>query len=142
MPLPTCERSCCRGLRYALVAHPGVTEDDLEDFVQDALLKILREMGSFRGESRFTTWCQKVCVRVALTQLRQRRWRDVSLQDLLQQFEDSDFTPAVLADPSPDPGQQAMRQSMMVTIERLIAEELTEKQRQAMMAVMQGGMLR
>ncbi len=129
-----------RGLRYAVGNRQGVTEDDLEDFVQDALLRILREMGSFRGESRFTTWCQKVCVRVALTELRRRRWRDVSLQGMLEQFEASDFTPAVLADPAADPGQQAMRQDMVAMVERLIAEELTLKQRQAMLAVMQGGM--
>jgi RNA polymerase sigma-70 factor (ECF subfamily) len=129
-----------RGLRHALGSRPGVTEDDLEDFVQEALLKILREMGSFRGESRFTTWCQKVCVRVALTELRRRRWRDVSLQDVLEQFESSGFTPALLADPAPDPGQQAVRRAMLAKIEQLIAEELTPKQRQAMLAVMQGGM--
>lgn len=129
-----------RGLHYALGSRPGVTEDDLEDFVQDALLKILRELGSFRGESRFTTWCQKICVRVALTELRRRRWRDISLQDLLEQTEGSDFTPDVLTDRSGDPGGQAVRQSMMAMIERLITEELTVKQRQAMLAVMQGGM--
>jgi RNA polymerase sigma-70 factor (ECF subfamily) len=129
-----------RGLRFALGSRPGVTEDDLEDFVQDALLRILREMGSFRGESRFATWCQKVCVRVALTELRHRRWRDVSLQDVIEQAEAGDYTPALLADGAPDPEQQAIRRSMLATIERLIAEELTFKQRQAMLAVMQGGM--
>jgi RNA polymerase sigma-70 factor, ECF subfamily len=50
------------------------------------------------------------------------------------------MTPAALADPAPDPGQEAMRQTMWATIERLIAEELTMKQRQAMPDVMQGVM--
>ncbi len=128
-----------RGLRYAL-ADRGVTESDLEDFTQDALLKVLRERASFRGEARFTTWAHKVAVRVALTDLRRRRWRDVSLQDLLAGHEASDFTPAVLTDKAPDPGQVAVWTLMMEKIQHIIAEELTDRQRQAMMAVMQGGM--
>lgn len=128
-----------RGLRYAL-AGQGVTEADLEDFTQDALLKVLRELDSFRGEARFTTWAQKVAVRVALTELRRRRWRDVSLQDLLAEHGDSDFTPEALTDKAPDPGQVAVLTMMMEKVQRMIAEELTDKQRLAMMAVMQGGM--
>ncbi len=128
-----------RGLRYGLTER-DVTEADLEDFVQDALLKILRELASFRGEARFTTWAQKVAVRVALSELRRKRWRDVSLQDLLTRQADSDFTPAVLTDPTPNPEQKAVQGIMMDKIQYIIAEELTERQRQAMMAVMQGGM--
>ena len=97
-----------RGLRYALAGR-GVTESDLEDFTQDALLKVLRELASFRGEARFTTWAQKVAVRVALTELRRRRWRDVSLQDLMAEHEESDFTPDALTDKAPDPGQIAVQ---------------------------------
>ena len=41
-----------RSLRYGLTGR-GVTEADLEDFAQDALLKVLAELGSFRGEARF-----------------------------------------------------------------------------------------
>jgi len=128
-----------RGLRYALTGR-GVTESDLEDFAQDALLKVLAELAFFRGEARFTTWAQKVAVRVALTELRRRRWRDVSLQDLMAEHEESDFTPDALTDKGQDPGQIAVRTMMMEKIQRMIAEELTDKQRLAMMAVMQGGM--
>ncbi len=128
-----------RGLRHALVSH-GVTEADLEDFVQDSLIRVLREQSTFRGEARFTTWAQKVAVRVAFTELRRRKWRDVSLQDLLADHEESDFTPDVLTDKSPDPGQIAMQRIMMEKLQRIIAEELTDRQRDAMMAVMQGGM--
>jgi RNA polymerase sigma-70 factor (ECF subfamily) len=128
-----------RGLRYGMASY-RVTEADLEDFVQDALVKVLRELASFRGEARFTTWAQKVASRVALSELRRRRWRDVSLQDLMAEHEDSDFTPSVLTDQGPEPGQIAQRILMMERIQGMIAEELTDKQRQAMMAVMQGGM--
>ncbi len=128
-----------RGLRYGMVRH-GVTEADLEDFAQDALLKVLDNLASFRGEARFTTWAQKIAARAALSELRRRRWRDVSLQDLLAEHENTDFTPAVLTDRQPDPGKIALQRMMMEKIQRMIAEELTDKQRQALMAVMQGGM--
>jgi RNA polymerase sigma-70 factor, ECF subfamily len=128
-----------RGMHFALVSY-RVTESDLEDFVQDGLLKILQELPSYRGEARFTTWAQKVCVRVALTELRRRRWRDVSLEDLVTSSEMVGFTPEVLADWSADPGQTAAIEMMMAAVQRIIQEELTELQRTAMIAVMQGGM--
>ncbi len=128
-----------RGLHFALTSY-RVTESDLEDFVQEGLVKILQELSSYRGEARFTTWAQKVCVRMALTELRRRRWQDVSLDDLVVSTEMSDFTPAALTDTSADPSHVAPAQLMIATVQRMIAEELTERQRTAMMAVMQGGM--
>lgn len=128
-----------RGLRFALASY-RVTDNDLEDFVQDGLAKIMQELSSYRGEARFTTWAQKVCVRIALTELRRRRWQDVSLDDLVASIEMTDFTPAVLTDSSADPGNVAPAQMMIATVQRIIAEELTERQRTAMMAIVQGGM--
>ena len=128
-----------RCMRYSMASY-RVTENDLEDFAQEAVLKVLDNLNTFRGEARFTTWAQKIAARVALSDLRRRRWRDVSLQDLLAEHDSSDFTPDVLTDQGPDPGQLALQRMMMERIQRMIAEELTDKQRQAMMAVMQGGM--
>jgi len=76
-----------RGLGYALGDRPDVREANTEDFAQDALLKILDNLGAFRGESRFTTWAQKIAVRVALTELRRRRWSDVSLDKITETAE-------------------------------------------------------
>ena len=129
-----------RGLRYAMADRPSVTEADLEDFVQDALVKILDALDSFRGESRFTTWAQKIAVRVAFTELRRRRWADVSLHDLVSRYEDEDLTPVVLTDPAASPEQRTTQQMMLEMVQRLIAEELTERQRQAITAAMVGGM--
>ncbi len=131
-----------RGLRYALINRiPDNQLDDLvEDFVQDALVKILKNLDTFRGESRFTTWAQKIAVRVGLTELRRQRWKDVSLEDLLPEEPSGDFTPAILTDPGASPEEETLRASMMETIQRLIMEELTDRQREAMMAVMIGGM--
>jgi RNA polymerase sigma-70 factor (ECF subfamily) len=101
--------------------------------VQSALTRILDNLGTFRGESLFTTWAKKVTVRVALTELRRQRWRDVSLEQLTQN-EEMEARPDLLADPRPNPEQVALRNSIMATVERAIMEELTDKQRMVMMA--------
>ncbi len=129
-----------RGLRYALADRFNVTEDDLEDFAQNALLRILDNLHTFRGESRFTTWAHKIAVRVAFTELRRRRWQEVSLQDLIARYDDGDFTPAALTNHTAGPERRTTQRLMLETIQRIIAEELTERQRQAMTAVMMGGM--
>ncbi len=41
------------GLGRTFAAERSVQESDLEDFTQDAVLKILRALDSFRGNSRF-----------------------------------------------------------------------------------------
>jgi RNA polymerase sigma-70 factor (ECF subfamily) len=129
-----------RGLRYALANQSNVTETDLEDFAQEALLKILAGLDSFRGESRFTTWAQKIAVRVALTELRRHRWRDVSLDEMTG-FPDADpFIPDTLADPAAGPEQQAIQRMLLSTLRRIIATELTDRQRQALVAARIHGM--
>jgi RNA polymerase sigma-70 factor (ECF subfamily) len=126
-----------RGLRRAL---PDVPEQNLEDFVQEALLKILAGLDSFRGESRFTTWAFKIAVHEAFTELRRRRWQNISLQDLVARYDEGDFTPAALADQAPSPEQRVTQQMLLEIVRRLIDEELTDLQRQAMVAAVFGGM--
>ncbi len=128
-----------RGLGYALASYSNVRDSDLEDFAQDALLKILAALDTFRGESMLTTWAQKIAVRVALTELRRRRWRDVSLEKMTG-FPDSDFIPDTLADTAAGPEQQAIQKILMSGLGRLINEELTDRQRKAMIAVRIYGM--
>jgi RNA polymerase sigma-70 factor (ECF subfamily) len=128
-----------RGLGYAMMDRPDVTDADIEGFVQDALLKILDNLDSFRGESRFTTWAQKIAVHEAFTELRRNRWENVSLDDMIAQYE-GDFTPSFLADSDPSPEQLVTQQTLLELVQRLIAEELTDRQRRALTAVVFAGM--
>ena len=123
-----------RGLRYALASRPNVDDAALEDFVQEALLKILDNLDSFRGESKFTTWAQKIAVNVAFTELRRLRWRDVSLDEMTDS-KGLDFVPDMLVDRSAPPDQQVTQHIFLETLGRLIETELTDKQRQALVAV-------
>ncbi len=128
-----------RGLGFALADRLGADpEAAVEDFAQESLLKILRSLDTFRGESQFTTWAQKIAVRVALTELRRRRWQDVSLEDL--KSPDMGPDPIEVPDPAPLPEQQVMQSSLLDMVQQMMMEELTDRQRQAMMAVMVNGM--
>ena len=57
-------------------------EQMTQDFVQDALLKVLDNLESFRGESKFTTWATKIATRVAISELRRVRYKNYSLDHL------------------------------------------------------------
>lgn len=111
----------------------------LEDFVQEALIKILDNLHTFRGDSKFTTWAQKIAINAAFTELRRRRWRNISLQQMTERFEGNDYTPAILKDPSLSPEHKATLQIIMENIDYLINHELTEKQRTALTAVVLKG---
>jgi RNA polymerase sigma-70 factor (ECF subfamily) len=128
-----------RGLGYALSSRSDVDDQILEDFSQDALLKILDNLDTFRGESRFTTWAQKIAVNVAFTELRRLRWQDTSLDELTEGFS-LDFVPDMLVDRSAGPDQQATQRIFLESLRRLIATELTDRQRQALVAVRIHGM--
>ncbi len=130
-----------RGLRAALSSRVDGDIDALtEDFVQDALLKIINSVESFRGESRFTTWAQKIAIHVAFSELRRRRWKDISLQVLIETPEGDEYTPAILTDPSTSPEDEASQNDIMEIVDKLVNEELTERQKTAMLAMIQGEM--
>lgn len=129
-----------RGLIYALSSRIQTDlETQVDDFVQDSVLRILDKMDTFRGESKFTTWAQKVAVRVAFTEMRRQRWKDISIEDLMPE-DSGDFTPLVLSDPSPDPEQRTSQTLMLEMVDEMLKTDLTERQRTALMAVMHGGM--
>lgn len=130
-----------RGLRASLSNRINTDLDAItEDFVQDALLKILKSLHTFRGESRFTTWAQKIAIHVAYTELRRRRWRDISLRDIVETPDGDEYTPAILTDPSSTPEREASQNDMLELVYNMIDTDLTDRQRTAMVAILQGGM--
>jgi RNA polymerase sigma-70 factor (ECF subfamily) len=129
-----------RGLKVNFAGRVRGLDETAEDFAQDALIKILNNLDSFRGESRFTTWAQRIAVRVAYTELRRKRWRDVSIQEVLERHEKSGRESGALRDRTSSPERETARKMMVETLQSFIAEELTERQREAMVAVMFEGM--
>ncbi len=133
-----------RGLRYALKQRYDITEPDIEDFVQEALVKILDNLETFRGESKFTTWAQKIAIREAFSELRRKRWENISLQDLVPDNYDSDAADtsplAWLSSDQISPEEDVTQQSLRALLAQLIRDELTERQRTAMIAIALHGM--
>ena len=46
--------------------------DDAEDAVQDAMIKVWRNLGRFEGRAAFTTWLHRIAINAALDRLRRR----------------------------------------------------------------------
>jgi RNA polymerase sigma-70 factor (ECF subfamily) len=52
-----------------------------EDLAQEAFLQLFRKIGTFRGESAFSTWLHRMTVNVVLMQLRKKGLPVVSLEE-------------------------------------------------------------
>ena len=113
----------CRGLVKALAgrADPSAAED----FAQEATLRVLDRLKDFRGESRFLTWAMAVATRVAFTEMRRARYRDVSLEALV-------LSSGSLPEPSAPTADHAAaldRASAVDALRHLIDTTLTDRQR-------------
>ncbi len=122
-----------RGLLHRINTSAPEFETQAEDFVQEALLRILDKLDTFAGRSKFTTWAHKIAVSIALTELRRKRWQDASLTTLTENYS-GDYTPSFMADDAPAPENATERAEMMARVQKLIMEDLTEKQRAAVIA--------
>jgi RNA polymerase sigma-70 factor (ECF subfamily) len=131
------------GLPYALNKYLSPSDPQFQSLVeetaQDTLLRVLDRLDTFEGRSKFTTWVHTIAVRIALTELRRMRWRDVSLDRLLND-EERLPPPRLMADPATGPEDSVEGSDMLAQIRQIIQEELTEKQRTAMIAIGVKGM--
>ena len=124
-----------RGLPYALSRWLSPDQPQfnalVDEVTQETLLRVLDQLNTFEGRSQFTTWVHKIAVRIALTELRRKRWRDSSLDERVEN-EDAPPPPGLLADSQAGPETSAERTDMLARVRRIIEEELTDRQRQAL----------
>lgn len=117
-----------RGLARALAGRGEVGDHDLDDFTQDAITQVLDRIDSFEGRSRFTTWAVSIAIRTAFTELRRKRWGDVSIEAL-----------DIPERRSADEGSAGAEKSELATaLRRAIDEDLTDRQRTAILAELAG----
>ena len=107
----------------------------LEDAVQEALVKVLKNLDRFKGRSRFTTWATSIAVRVAFTELRRRRWKDVSLDEVL---ENTGGALSSGVDATGGPEQTVQQKALIEKMYEIINTGLTNKQRGALLAELNG----
>ena len=62
---------------------------EAEDLTQEAFLQLFRKIGTFRGESAFSTWLHRMAVNVVLMQLRKKSLPVVPLEDSVETEEET-----------------------------------------------------
>ncbi len=127
-----------RGLPYALSRwlspeNPLFTPL-IEEITQETLLRVLDQLDTFEGRSMFTTWVHKIAIRLALTELRRKRWQDSSLDEIVDN-EETPASPRLLADPQIGPEASTERADLVKHVRRILEQELTPKQRQAILLI-------
>lgn len=123
-----------RGLRRAFDGKGG-GESFCEDVTQETLIRILNKLDQFSGRSKFTTWAMSIGVRIGTSQFRRKMFKDVSLNatdsddNLKFQWADENAVPV---------DQQEDQQAVLLRLKEFIACSLTDRQRQAVEALMHG----
>jgi RNA polymerase sigma-70 factor (ECF subfamily) len=119
--------------RRALAHLRGGDDDDLaQQAADDALVAVLAKLPEFRGDSRFTTWAYKFALYEAAVKLRRRAWQDRELP-----LEPDSWPQIACADALPE--EQAAQSELLVAVQAAIAEELSEHQREVLVAVTLNG---
>jgi RNA polymerase sigma-70 factor (ECF subfamily) len=127
--------------RSDLAAYPiHEIQQMAEDFAQEALLRILANLSAFRGDSQFTTWATKIAVRLVISELRRLRYRDFSLDSLIDGDENrAAETSLIAASDADSPELSAEKREVWQRIERALNEALTARQRAAFEALILEG---
>ena len=73
---------------YSLCLRMTSNTAEAEDLTQEAFLQLYRKIGTFRGESAFSTWLHRLSVNVVLMHLRKKSLPVVSLEETTQPGED------------------------------------------------------
>jgi RNA polymerase sigma-70 factor (ECF subfamily) len=69
---------------YALCLRMTRNDADAEDLTQDVFIHLLGQVGSFRGDSLFTTWLHRLTVNQVLMRFRRDSRRKVKMPDYVE----------------------------------------------------------
>ena len=98
-------------------------EQDAEDVAQEAVLKALKHLHTFRAESKFSTWLVSIALNEARGRLRHNRLIEFESVDEVREEESGDITPAVIADwrevPSDALERKELREMLREAIQKL-----------------------
>jgi RNA polymerase sigma-70 factor, ECF subfamily len=115
-------------------AGAGIHGRELDDLAHqaadDAMQAILGKLGTFRGESRFTTWAYRFVMLEVSTKLGRHYWRQHPAEHL--EAEDWDRLPDRLG---AGPGEHAGHAELVKAVRQAVDETLTEHQRRLFVAV-------
>jgi RNA polymerase sigma-70 factor (ECF subfamily) len=110
----------------------------IEDVTQEATLRLLKCLDTFRGDCQFTTWATTVAVRVAFTELRHRRWKEVSLDQLLSRDgENAGSRYEPVTNPEVAANNQ-QREQLVASLQEVMQRVLSQRQLTAINAELAG----
>jgi len=116
-------RAGTRGLRG------GDSEDLAQQSADDALVLILRKLGEFRGESRFTTWAYKFAIFEAAAKVRKRSWQAREIPLAPEAW-------PLISDEHQLTAQQAVETAdQLCAVREAIEEDLSPHQREVLVAL-------
>ena len=121
-------------LSRSFAGKSGVDDAFLEDVVQESLIKILAALEQFQGRSQFTTWATTIAIRMAIAEMRRLRWKDTSLDQLLE----SQSTTLASSEDSTDVAGEIEKKQLVEAMYQIIDQQLSEKQRTALLAELHG----
>ncbi len=85
---------------YSLCLRMTANTAAAEDLTQEAFLQLFRKIGTFRGESAFSTWLHRMAVNVVLMQLRKKGLPVVPLEETMETEDEA---------PRKEPGGEDLR---------------------------------
>ena len=74
---------------YSLCLRMTTNTAEAEDLTQEAFLQLFRKIGTFRGESAFSTWLHRMAVTGVLMRLRKKGLPIVPLEDTIETEEET-----------------------------------------------------
>jgi RNA polymerase sigma-70 factor, ECF subfamily len=110
----------------------GDHEDLAHQSADDALVAVLRKLGDFRGESRFTTWAYKFALLEAAVKVRRRVWQGREVR-----LEPEGWS--AIADRTQGPHEDAEKRELIEALQQAIANDLSVHQREVLVAITLNG---
>jgi RNA polymerase sigma-70 factor (ECF subfamily) len=68
---------------------------EAEELTQESFLQLFRKIGTFRGESAFSTWLHRLAFNIVLMRLRKRSYQVVSMDEMLEPGEATPGLPRI-----------------------------------------------
>lgn len=107
----------------------------IEDVAQETLMQVLDSLDTFKGRSKFTTWVYTIAVRIGLSELRLKKWKEVSLDSLEESQEPEQMPYKRFAKKGTNPENTLTRKNALKLVMTVMLETLTPYQRAVMKAV-------
>lgn len=95
---------------YAIALCMMGNREDAQDCAQEAMVRIYRAMGSFKGQSALATWIYRITMNTCLDELRRRKARKVTSLDSLV---DNGWSPTDTGDTPEEHGLRVEKQNAL-----------------------------